>query len=112
MKGELMYSFSLGNKFNKVFAVIEYSEEKSLNALYEKDIPFIKKLWEKYYDDYTFSMEELKIARDDLMKYMDFEQWENLFDKQIREQINLIYKLTAIVSYGLAKDCALYGSGN
>lgn len=37
-----MYSFSLGNKFNKVFAVIEYSEEKSLNALYEKDIPFIK----------------------------------------------------------------------
>ncbi|WP_261659672.1 hypothetical protein [Fusobacterium necrophorum] len=49
-----MYSFSLGNKFNKVFAVIEYSEEKSLNALYEKDIPFIKKLWEKYYDDYTF----------------------------------------------------------
>lgn len=46
------------------------------------------------------------------MKYMDFEQWENLSDKQIREQINLIYKLTAIVSYGLAKDCALYGSGD
>lgn len=107
-----MYSFSLENGFHKAFAVIEYSEEKALNALYEKEISFIKKLWERYYEDYTFSIEELKIARNNLMKYMDLELWENLSDKERKEQINLIYKLMAIVSYALAKDCTLYGSGD
>lgn len=37
-----MYSFSLENQFNKVFAVIEYEEEYSFNNLYEKDIFFIE----------------------------------------------------------------------
>lgn len=107
-----MYSFSLENQFLKVFSVIEYSEENALNSLYEKEINFVKKLVEKYYDDYTFSMEELKIAKYELMKYMELEKWENLFDNHSKEQLNLIYKLMAIVSYALENNSSLYGSGD
>lgn len=92
--------------------MIEYSEERSLNILYHKEIPFIKKLWEKYYDDYIFSNEELKNAQKDLMQYMELEKWEHPKEKETVEQLQLIYKLMAIVSYALEKECALVGSGD
>lgn len=107
-----MYCFHLDNKFSKVIAVIEYSEEKALNALYEKDIPFIKKLWERYYDDCIFSVAELTNAQRDLAQYMDLERWDNHQEKETKEQLQMIYKLMAIVSYALQKDCALIGSGD
>ena len=107
-----MYSFSLENQFNKVFAVIEYEEEYSFQNLYEKDIFFIKTIWERYYDDYIFSIEELKKAKLDLIKYMELDRWENLSDKDTKNQLQLIYKLIAIISYALENDCSLYGSGD
>lgn len=107
-----MYSFSVENEYNKAFAVIEYAEENSLNSLYEKEIPFTKKLLERYYDDCIFSIEELQIARKDLMKYMDLDSWEKPLDKHSKEQINFIYKLIAIISYALQNESALYGSGD
>lgn len=107
-----MYSFSLENQYNKAFAVIEYEEENVLNNLYEKDIPFIKTIWERYYDDYIFSIEELKIAKLDLMKYMELDSWQNLSDKVTKNQLKLIYKLIAIVSYALENNSSLYGSGD
>lgn len=107
-----MYSFSLENQFNKEFAVIEYEEEYSFNNLYEKDIFFIKTIWEWYYDDYIFSIEELKKAKLDLMKYMELDRWKNLSDRDTKNQLQLIYKLIAIISYALENDCSLYGSGD
>lgn len=107
-----MYSFSLENQFNKEFAVIEYEEEYSFNNLYEKDIFFIKTIWEWYYDDYIFSIEELKKAKLDLMKYMELDRWENLSDEVTKNQLKLIYKLIAIVFYALENNCSLYGSGD
>lgn len=107
-----MYSFSLENRFNKVFAVIEYEEEYIFNLLYEKNIPFIKTILKRYYDDYTFSIEELKKAKLDLMKYMSLDRWENLTDKDTKNQLQLIYKLIAIISYALENNCSLYGSGD
>lgn len=82
-----MYSFSLENQFNKVFAVIEYEEEYSFQNLYEKDIFFIKTI-------------------------MELDRWENLSDKDTKNQLQLIYKLIAIISYALENDCSLYGSGD
>lgn len=58
-----MYSFSLENQFNKVFAVIEYEEEYSFNNLYEKDIFFIKTIWARYYDDYTIFNRRIKESK-------------------------------------------------
>lgn len=107
-----MYSFHLDNKFSKPLAVIEYAQEKSLNALYDKEIPFIKKLLQKYYDDCIFSVQELINAQKDLMRYMDLDMWQNAQDEQKTQQLELIYKLMAIVSYALQKDCALIGSGD
>lgn len=107
-----MYSFSLENKYNKVITVIEYEEEYVLSNLYEKDIPFIKTIWERYYDDYTFSIEELKNAKLDLMKYMELDSWQNLSDEVTKNQLKLIYKLIAIVFYALENNCSLYGSGD
>lgn len=107
-----MYRFHLNNEYQDAFARIEYDEEKILNSLYEKDIPFIKKLWERYYDDCVFSKEELQNAQKDLMAIIDLSKYENLDKIEIKKQLQLIYKLIAIVSYALHCDCNLVGIGD
>ena len=111
-RGEFMYSFYLENRRKKEFAYIDYSEERAIGNLYQKkNIPFIRQLWNKYYEDYTFGLKELEAAQKDMMTCLSTENWD-ISNKEEQEQMYLIYKLIAIVSYALFnKDC-LVGSGD
>lgn len=111
-RGEFMYSFYLENRRKKGFAYIDYSEEKAIDNLYQKkNIPFIRQLWNKYYEDYTFGLKELEAAQKDMMAYLSTENWD-ISNKEEQEQMYLIYKLIAIVSYALFNKDGLVGSGD
>ncbi|MDY5795645.1 MAG: hypothetical protein SPJ84_07450 [Fusobacterium gastrosuis] len=43
---------------------------------------------------------------------MELDRWKNLSDRDTKNQLQLIYKLIAIISYALENDCSLYGSGD
>lgn len=106
-----MYSFHFENRYSKSFAWIDYSEEEALFQLYNKNIPFITTLCDRYYDDYTFCEGELKQAQKDLMMLMDFTQW-GTYKEEYEEQLKLLYKLIAVVSYAIFHQCNLVGSGD
>ncbi len=107
-----MYSFYLNNRREKGFAYIDELEEKALNKLYQKkDIAFIEQLWDRYYEDYTFEINELENARKDMMEYLSIENW-NISNEEEKEQMYLIYKLVAIISYALFHKECLLGSGD
>ena len=107
-----MYSFYLNNSCKKGFAYIEHLEEKALYKLYQKkDIVFVKQLWNRYYEDYTFEIEELEAAQRDMMKYLSVENWDTGNEEE-KEQMYLMYKLIAIVSYALFHKEFLLGSGD
>lgn len=107
-----MYSFYLNGRHEKGFAYIEHSEEKALYTLYQKnDIPFIRLLWNRYYEDYIFEEEELEAALKDMMPYVSTENW-NISNEEEREQMYLIYKLVSVVSYALFHKACLVGSGD
>ena len=96
-----MYSFCLDNRHSKGFAYIDYSEEKAIGTLYQKHtIPFIIDLWNRYYEDHIWGLEELENAQRDMNS------------KEEREQMCLIYKLIAIVSYAIFHQRSLVGSGD
>lgn len=107
-----MYSFYLNNRSEKGFAYIDEFEEKALYKLYQKkDIVFVKQLCNRYYEDYTFEIEELEAAQRDMMKYLSIENW-NISNEEEKEQMYLMYKLVAIVSYALFHKECLLGSGD
>ena len=112
MGGASMYSFYLNNRREKGFAYIDELEEKALYKLYQKkDIAFVKQLWNRYYEDHTLEIEELEAARRDMMKYLSVENWD-IVNEEEKEQLYLIYKLIAIVSYALFYKEFLLGSGD
>ena len=107
-----MYSFYLNNRREKGFAYIDELEEKALYKLYQKkDIAFVKQLWNRYYEDHTFEINELEAARRDMMKYLSVENWDTGNEEE-KQQMYLIYKLIAIVSYALFYKEFLLGSGD
>mgnify|MGYP000860645135 FL=1 len=107
-----MYSFYLNNRREKGFAYIDELEEKALYKLYQKkDIAFVKQLWSKYYEDYTFEINELEAAQRDMMKYLSIENW-NISNEEEKEQMYLMYKLVTIISYALFHKECLLGSGD
>jgi len=107
-----MYSFYLDNRHSKGFAYIDYSEEKTIETLYQKhNIPFIIDLWNRYYEDHIWGLEELENAQRDMMAYMNVTDYD-MNSKEERERMYLIYKLIAIVSYALFHQKSLVGSGD
>lgn len=92
-----MLSFYLQNSKKNV-AYITYEEENILNALYEKtQIPFIKNLWENYYNDPIFYVDELKNAYPEL-----FTLSTTLIKKSTAsDEIDFVYKLIAIISFAM-----------
>lgn len=107
-----MYSFYLENKSDKGFAYIDHFEEKAIyNLCQNKKISFISQLWNRYYEDYTFDLNELETAKKDMMLYLSVEEWNLKNDEDI-EQLNLIYKLIAIVLYAIFNKSRLIGKGD
>lgn len=106
-----MYSFHLEGRQNSCIAQINYSEEEALGQLYEKKIPFVLTLFDRYYEDYRFCEGELKQAQIDLMKQMNPDLWMPATDEN-EKQLYLVYKLYSIVSYALYHRSNLLGSGD
>ena len=101
-----MYSFYLDNRHSKGFAYIDYSEEKAIETLYQKhNIPFIIDLWNRYYEDHIWGLEELENAQRNITDY-------DTNSKEERERMYLIYKLIAIVCYAIFHQKSLVGSGD
>ena len=56
-------------------------------------------------------IEELEAAHKDMMKYLSVENWD-IGNEEEKEQMHLMYKLIAIVSYALFHKEFLLGSGD
>ena len=87
-----MYSFYLENRPDNGFAYIDHSEEKAVYNLFQnKSFSFISQLWNRYYEDYTFDINEPEAAKKDMMLYLSVEEWNLRRMKRLSEGSRHIY---------------------
>lgn len=108
----MSYQFSLSNTYGEPLGEIHDAEELSTFwRLCGSNCHFIATISQRYYTDYTYGMGELLLAERDLLALLR-ERLQRQRTKENYEELQLLYKLQAIVLMALRQECPLWGSGD
>lgn len=100
----MAYDFVLSKDWNQWVESIQYREERTLAKLAQYESKLIEKMQTYFYAKAVYGVEEMMNYRKELIA---------LFDRNLDEEERaLLYKLIAILSYGIEKKESLTGLGD